>query len=229
MNSINTSARELAGMIDHTLLKADAKEAEIAKLCAEAAEHGFWSVCVNPTRIPDAVRLLAGTPVKICTVIGFPLGANLSGTKATEAVQAIQSGAHEVDMVMNIGHALDGKWDSVEADICAVVQAASGTLVKVILEVCYLTPEQIRQASEISVAAGADFVKTSTGFGPGGATAEALGIMRRAVGSDKGVKASGGIRDLATFLAMKEAGANRIGASASVAIVTGAASSSAGY
>jgi deoxyribose-phosphate aldolase len=213
--------RELARMIDHTLLKPEATEAQITKLCREAVEYGFMSVCVNPAWVPLAARLLQGSPVKVCTVIGFPLGATSSAVKAAETAEVIRQGATEVDMVLNIGALKSGQYELVREDIEAVVKAAKGkALVKVIIETGLLTNEEKVKACELAKQAGADFVKTSTGFGPGGATVEDIALMRRTVGPNMGVKASGGIRDYEAAVAMVKAGANRIGASASVAIVT---------
>lgn len=207
-------------LIDHTLLAAHATAADIEKLCAQAVEYDFCSVCVNPVWVALAKNKLAGSDVKVCTVIGFPLGANASKTKAFETENAIADGAQEVDMVINIGFAKMGDWNAVAQDIAAVVQAASGkALVKVILETCLLTDDEIRLACQAAVQAGADFVKTSTGFSKGGATVEAVRLMRETVGSDVGVKASGGVRTAADLEAMVAAGANRIGASAGVALL----------
>ncbi|MCG7260871.1 deoxyribose-phosphate aldolase [Corynebacterium aurimucosum] len=208
-----------AQLIDHTLLKPTAQAAQIDTLIAEAKDHGFASVCVNPTWVARAAEQLAGTEVKVCTVVGFPLGANTSEVKAFEARDAIAKGASEVDMVINIGAALDGDWDAVEADIKAVVDAAEGTLVKVILETCYLDEGQIKEASARAVAAGANFVKTSTGFGTGGATVEHVALMREVVGPEIGVKASGGVRTAEDMAAMVAAGATRIGTSNGVSLV----------
>ena len=210
----------LARLIDHTLLKPEATAADVTKLCEEAAANCFMSVCVNPSYVPLSARLLRNTGVKVCTVVGFPLGATFSRVKELETRIAIDEGAGEVDMVLNVGAVKSGNWKLVEDDIRAVIRAARGSVItKVILETCYLTKDEIRRAAQISVDAGADFVKTSTGFGPGGATAEDLRIMREVAGSDHGVKASGGIRDHSTAIEMIGAGASRIGASASVAIV----------
>lgn len=208
-----------AQLIDHTLLKPTAQATQIDTLIAEAKEHGFASVCVNPTWVARATEQLAGTEVKVCTVIGFPLGANTSEVKAFEARDAIAKGASEVDMVINVGAALDGDWDAVESDIKAVVDAAEGSLVKVILETCYLDEAQIKEASTRAVAAGADFVKTSTGFGTGGATIEHVALMREVVGPEIGVKASGGVRTAEDMAAMVAAGATRIGTSNGVSLV----------
>ena len=220
--------QQIAGMIDHTLLKANATQAEIEKLAEEAIEHSFASVCVNPTWVKIAAQLLADSPnVKVCTVIGFPLGAATSETKAFETKNAIENGATEVDMVINIG-ALKDKQDSlVEQDIRAVIEAAKGkALTKVIIETCLLTEEEKVRACRLAVKAGADFVKTSTGFSIGGATVEDIQLMRKTVGPDIGVKASGGVRSREDALAMIEAGATRIGASSGVAIVKGETSAS---
>ncbi|AKK02379.1 deoxyribose-phosphate aldolase [Corynebacterium epidermidicanis] len=213
-----------AKLIDHTLLVATARKADIDTLVAEAKEFGFASVCVNPVWVARCAAGLAGTDVKVCTVIGFPLGANTTATKAREAEEAVANGAGEVDMVINIGAALDGNWDAVEADIRAVVKAVPAeTVVKVIVETCYLDDPQIVEASMRAVAAGADFVKTSTGFGTAGATEHHVKLMRETVGPQVGVKASGGIRTREDFEKMKAAGANRIGASKGVEIITGGA------
>ena len=219
---------ELAKYIDHTALKADTGRAAIEKLCQEAREYGFMSVCVNPTWVATAQSLLAGSDVKVCTVIGFPLGANTSAVKAFETRTAIQEGADEVDMVINIGAAKDGNWDLVKADIQAVVEAANHqALVKVILETCLLSKEEIVKASQVAKEAGADFVKTSTGFSTGGATVQDIRLMRETVGADMRVKASGGVQNREDALAMIEAGASRIGASKGIAIVTGQATGNA--
>lgn len=207
--------------IDHTLLAAKATQAQIEQLCQEALQHDFCSVCVNPFWVSFAKQRLQGSDVKVCTVIGFPLGANTSSLKAFETEEAVKNGADEVDMVMNIGLAKAGDWAGVEADMKAVVQAANGALVKVILETCLLSEEEIRRACQAAVAAKVDFVKTSTGFSSGGATVEAVKLMRECVGADIGVKASGGIRSTEDFAAMVAAGANRIGASAGVALLGG--------
>jgi deoxyribose-phosphate aldolase len=214
--------RELARMIDHTLLKPNATGSQIDKLCAEAREHSFFSVCVNPTWVSRCEKNLAGSGVTVCTVIGFPLGATTTGAKARETEVAVANGAGEVDMVMNAGRFLDGDHGFVERDIHEVVKAAGRARVKVIIEVCHLDPAGIRRACELCVASGASFVKTSTGFAASGATVEAVRTMRETVGDRLGVKAAGGIRDYATAAKMVEAGANRIGASASVEIVRGA-------
>lgn len=221
--------RSLAGMIDHTLLKPEAQEADIRTLCEEARKHGFFSVCVNPSNVKLSAELLAGSSVKVCTVVGFPLGATTPAVKAFETREAIAHGAQEIDMVINVGALKSGKLDAVEADIRAVVDAAAPVPVKVILETALLTDDEKVAACKAAKAAGAAFVKTSTGFSKGGATVEDVRLMRETVGPEMGVKASGGVRDRATAIAMIEAGANRLGASASVAIVTGAEASLAGY
>lgn len=220
----------LAKMIDHTLLKPEANRDAILKLCAEAKEYNFASVCVNPSWVALCAEQLAGSNVKVCTVIGFPLGASSTATKVFETQDAIANGATEVDMVINIGAIKSGDWDLVKKDVEAVVQAAHPkAIVKVILETGALTQEEKVQACLVCKDAGADFVKTSTGFGPGGATVEDIRLMRETVGPDLGVKASGGVRDYETVMAMIEAGATRIGASAGVAIVTGAKTTGEGY
>ena len=211
----------LAACIDHTLLKPDATDDQIRALCAEAATAGFASACVNPCHVPLVAACLAGSPVKTCAVVGFPLGASASRTKAAEAALAVEQGAAEVDMVLNVGWLKSGRSADVAADIRAVVRASAGALVKVILECCFLTDEEKRDACRLAVAAGAHFVKTSTGFGSGGATAADVRLMREAVGPEIGVKASGGIRTLADALAMLEAGASRIGASSGLQILKG--------
>ena len=219
---------QLAGMIDHTLLKANATKAEIMKLAEEAKTHKFASVCVNPTWVKLAAEMLKDTPeVKVCTVIGFPLGATTSEVKAFETTNAIANGATEVDMVINIGALKDKDYDLVKKDIQAVVDAAKGkALTKVIIETCLLTKDEIEKASQLSVEAGADFVKTSTGFSTGGALVEDVALMRKTVGAGVGVKASGGVRSLEDAEAMIKAGANRIGASSGVSIVKGQTSTS---
>lgn len=211
----------LAKKIDHTLLKADSTKAQIVQLCQEANDYGFYSVCVNPTWVKEASQQLADSDVKVCTVISFPLGATTTETKAFETKNAIEHGATEVDMVINIGRLKAQDDDSVTKDIQAVVAAAKDqALVKVIIETSLLTEEEKKRACELAVKAGADYVKTSTGFSTGGATVEDVKLMRATVGPDIGVKASGGVRDKADTLAMIEAGATRIGASAGIKIVT---------
>ena len=215
----------LAGLIDHTLLKPEASRDDIRKLCEEAARFGFASVCIHSWNVPLAAELLRGTKVKVCTVIGFPLGATLPQVKIYEAEEAIKLGAQEVDMVINIGALKSGQDDMVESDIRGVVEAAhkGGAICKVILETALLTKEEKVRVSMASKRAGADFVKTSTGFSTGGATAEDVALMRAVVGSEIGVKASGGVRTLEDLKKMVCAGATRIGASASVKIMEQAA------
>ena len=217
----NSMSRNLAALIDHTLLKPDATDEQVRALCRDAREQSFASVCINPCHVALAVEELKGAPVKVCTVIGFPLGATTSEAKAFEAKTAVSHGAEELDMVLNIGKLKTGDTRYVEKDIRAVVEAAGGQTVKVILETALLTDDEKRRACEIVKKAGADFVKTSTGFSGGGATVEDIRLMRETVGPNMGVKASGGIRDRETAEAMIQAGATRIGASSSVAIVTG--------
>ena len=207
--------------IDHTVLKPETTKTQILSLCEEAKAHDFASVCVNPTWVSLCADELKGTDVKVCTVIGFPLGATMKEVKAFETKCAIEAGATEIDMVINVGAAKDGNWELVYEDIKAVVDAANGTLVKVIIETCLLTDEEKVKACEMSVKAGAHFVKTSTGFSTGGATVEDVRLMRQTVGETVGVKASGGVRTSEDMKAMLEAGANRIGTSGGVALVQG--------
>lgn len=217
----------LSSLIDHTLLRADATKAEITTLTEEAKKYEFASVCVNPTWVSYAAEQLTNSKVKVCTVIGFPLGANTSATKAFEAKNAIEGGATEVDVVINIAALKDGNYDYVMQDIKGVVDAATGkALVKVIIEACLLTQEEKKLACQLSVKAGADFVKTSTGFSTGGATAEDVALMRQVVGDKIGVKASGGIRNQEDMERMIAAGASRIGASSGVKIMEGQSSTS---
>ncbi|MGG3450951.1 deoxyribose-phosphate aldolase [Domibacillus aminovorans] len=213
---------DIAKTIDHTLLKADAKKEDIEKLCEEANRHGFASVCINPALVKQASELLRGSEVKVCTVIGFPLGATVTEVKAFETKIAIDHGATEVDMVINIGALKDGDFDAVEKDIRAVVASAQGkALVKVIIETSLLTDKEKKKACELAVSAGADYVKTSTGFSAGGATEADVTLMRQTVGPKIGVKASGGVRSQQDAMTMIKAGATRIGASSSISIVTG--------
>ena len=207
--------------IDHTLLKPDASQEQIETLIEEAKKYDFASVCVNPTWVSFAAQALKATDVKVCTVIGFPLGANTPELKAFETSDAIQNGANEVDMVINIGALKSRNFDLVERDIRAVVEAAKGTLVKVIIETCLLTDDEKVKACQIAQKAGADFVKTSTGFSTGGATVADVALMRKTVGPDMGVKASGGARSYEDALAFIKSGATRIGASSGVAIMEG--------
>jgi deoxyribose-phosphate aldolase len=220
MAELTQSAR-LAAMIDHTLLKPEATRAEIEKLCAEAKQFSFASVCVQPYRVALAVDLLKDTSVKICSVIGFPFGANRAEVKAMEVVRAVADGAQELDMVLNIGAFKDGNRAACENDIKGVVKAAQDRTVKVILETALLDHFEIAEACKIAESAGAHYVKTSTGFSRAGATVDHVRLMRKTVGDRLGVKASGGIRDLETFFAMVEAGASRIGTSHGVAILSG--------
>ncbi|RUS48504.1 deoxyribose-phosphate aldolase [Cohnella sp. AR92] len=225
-----TPGMPLAPFIDHTLLKAEANSAEFSKLCEEALQYGFYSVCVNGRWVRQCREQLSGTNVKVCSVVGFPLGAGATRAKAFEAAAAVEDGASEIDMVLAVGKLLEADMASVERDISAVVQAVQGgALVKVILETGLLNDELKREACRIAEAAGADYVKTSTGFGPGGATADDIRLMRGSVSSRLGVKASGGIRDAAKARQMLLAGASRLGTSSGAAIVTGAASESEGY
>ena len=221
---------KIANMIDHTVLKATTTKEDVIKVCKEAKEHNFFSVCINPTHIELAKKELEGSDVKVCTVIGFPLGANTPEVKAFETKDAIAKGADEVDMVINIGALKDKNYVLLERDIKAVVDAANKeALVKVIIETCYLTDEEKKIACEIAVKAGTDYVKTSTGFGTGGSTPEDIKLMRDTVGPEIGVKASGGVRCKADAEAVINAGASRIGASASIAIVNGDEVSGSGY
>jgi len=215
------SAGSVAAMIDHTLLKPDAARQDIETLCREAAQYEFASVCVNPTWVALCARLLEGCRVKVCSVVGFPLGATTADTKQYETRRAIFDGACEIDMVINIGALKSGDLRLVERDIEAITAPCRdvGALSKVIIEAALLTDEEKITACTLAKAAGADFVKTSTGFGPGGATAHDVALMRRVVGDEMGVKAAGGVRDLEALKAMVAAGATRIGASAGVRIV----------
>lgn len=215
------SGAELAGWIDHTALKAETTASQVMKLCQEARQHKFATVCVNPGYVPLAAGVLRGSEVGICSVISFPLGAHLPSFKAVEAKMAIDAGATEIDMVVNIGALKADALELVYEDVRAVVEAshAHEVHVKVILEMCYLNQREKIVGCLISKAAGADFVKTSTGFGPSGATVEDVSLMRSVVGAQVGVKAAGGIRSLADALAMIQAGANRLGASAGISIL----------
>jgi deoxyribose-phosphate aldolase len=214
---------DIASLIDHTILKPDATRGDIEKLCAEAMEYCFATVCVNPTWVRFCAERLRGSRVRVCTVVGFPLGATLPDVKAYEATRAIREGAGEIDMVINIGELKSGNERAVEKDIRAVVDACGPrVLTKVIIETCLLSREEKITACRLSKAAGAGYVKTSTGFSTGGATVEDVRLMREVVGEDLGVKASGGIRDYDAAVLMVEAGATRLGTSASVKIVTSA-------
>ena len=214
---------ELAKMIDHTLLKPDATSAQIEQICAEARQYGFASVCVNPTHVRACAEMLKDAQSAVCTVIGFPLGASASVVKSYETDEAIQDGADEIDMVINIGALKDGNDQLVLDDITGVVETAHSKdkLVKVIIETCLLTDEEKERACKLAKEANADFVKTSTGFAGGGATVEDVTLMRRVVGAEMGVKASGGVRSYEDAVAMVEAGATRLGASAGVKIMQG--------
>lgn len=212
--------QEIAKTIDHTLLTPTASSADYKQLCDDARLYGFFSVCIPTTWVAFAKRELKGSDVKICTVVGFPLGYSLSEAKAFETSRAIELGANEIDMVANLSFLKDGNLNSCEDDIRQVVMAASGKIVKVILETCYLSNSEIETLCKIAEQAGADFVKTSTGFGSHGATVEHIQLMRNSVGKQMQVKASGGIRDLATAQKMLNAGATRLGTSQSVAIVS---------
>lgn len=223
------TSQELARYIDHTVLKADASAKDIEKLCAEAREHGFASVCVNGSRVIQAVHLLEETPVKVASVVGFPLGATDPDTKRFETEAAIDSGAQEIDLVLNIGRLKEGDDAFVLRELRDVVEAADERPVKVIIEACLLTQEEKVRACHLILESGAHFVKTSTGFSTGGATLEDVKLLRETVGPKLGVKAAGGIRDTATALAMIEAGATRLGTSGGVAIVKGIAPSAASY
>jgi deoxyribose-phosphate aldolase len=222
-----TNPKEIAKYIDHTVLKADSTVADVEKICKEADEYKFASVCINPYYVPLANKLLKNSIVNVCTVVGFPLGATTKESKALEAIKAVADGADEVDMVLNVSAMKSGNYDYVEADVKLVVDSVpEGICVKVILETCYLTDEEIAKASELSMKAGADFVKTSTGFGTGGATVEAVKIMKSVVGNNLEIKASGAVRDFETAVAMIDAGATRLGTSSGIAIVSGSASTS---
>ena len=210
----------IAKYIDHTILKPIAQRKDIEQLCREAKEHNFASVCVNPCWVSYASKLLEGSSVKVCTVIGFPLGANDSKVKAFEAKNAIEQGAGEVDMVINIGALKAGEYDLVKSDIAAVRAASQGKVLKVIIETSYLTDEEKQKVCQICAECGADFVKTSTGFSPSGATAEDVALMAKAAGVNVKVKASGGIRTREDALKMIEAGASRLGTSAGVKIIS---------
>ncbi len=206
-------------LIDHTCLKPDASIEDIEKLCLEAKQYDFMSVCVNPSFIPLCVKLLKGSDVKVCTVIGFPLGATLKNAKVAETKEAVAEGADEIDMVINISQLKAGNDEYVYQEIRDIRKACKDKVLKVILETCLLTDEEIVRASLLSVKAGADFVKTSTGFSTGGATVEAVKLMRQTVGDQCGVKASGGVRTHEDLLKMVEAGANRIGTSSGPKII----------
>ncbi|MFC0014873.1 MULTISPECIES: deoxyribose-phosphate aldolase [Allobacillus] len=214
--------RNIAGMIDHTLLKPEVQAEQINQLCEEAKEYKFASVCVNPTWVAHCYELLKDSDVKVCTVVGFPLGATTLETKVFEAKQAVENGATEVDMVINIGSLKDQRFEEVETEIKEIVEAVKGrAIVKVIIETVLLDQDEKVKACELAKRAGADFVKTSTGFAGGGATVDDVRLMRLTVGPEMGVKASGGVRNLEDANAMLDAGATRIGASAGVDIING--------
>ena len=206
-------------LIDHTVLKPETQEAAVVKLCKEALEHNFASVCVNPTFVELCSKMLKGSEVKVCTVIGFPLGANTKEVKGFEASDAVSKGAEEIDMVINIGALKDKKDDYVYEEIKYIKECCHGKLLKVIIETCLLTEEEKVRACELSKKAGADFVKTSTGFSTGGATKEDIALMRKTVGAELGVKASGGVRTYEDMITMIEAGATRIGTSNGVKLM----------
>jgi deoxyribose-phosphate aldolase len=220
--------RDLARVIDHTILKPDATEAEVKRFCEEAVAHGFASVCVNPVWVATVAAALAGSKVATCSVVGFPLGALPAAVKANEAAAVVAAGANEVDMVIDIGALKSGNTSRVEADIAAVKRACGPALLKVIIETCLLNHVEKVTACDLAVAAGADFVKTSTGFSTGGATVDDIKLMRATVGPKLGVKASGGIRTADVARAMLQAGATRIGASSSLAII-GVGAAAKGY
>ena len=218
---IDNIRRQIASIIDHTLLKPNAVSGDIIRMCRESEKYGFTSVCVNPCRVKLCKETLQDSTVKICSISGFPLGAAATIIKAAEAEGCVRDGADEVDMVMNIGWAKEGKWDEVEKDIAAVVETVKGrAIVKVIIEACLLTDEEKIKACLCAKNAGAAFVKTSTSFGEWGAKAADVALMRRAAGDDMGVKAAGGIKDLQTAIEMVKNGADRIGTSSGVKIVT---------
>lgn len=218
-NNIEINKEFIAGIIDHTLLKPEATEEEIIKLCKEAIEHRFFAVCINPAFVSLAKKELSGTNIKIASVVGFPLGSNETYVKAIEAERAVKAGADEIDMVMNIGLLKSKNFLKLSKDIEEVVKSVSPRIVKVIIETCLLTQEEKITASSIAVSSGAKFVKTSTGFSKSGATLEDVELIREIVGKEVGVKASGGIRDYETAVKMIKAGASRIGASKSIEIV----------
>jgi deoxyribose-phosphate aldolase len=220
----------IAKTIDHTILKPNITDADVIKICDEAKTYGFFSVCVNPYFVSLVAKQLEGTDVKVTSVIGFPFGANTTFVKASEAQKAVEDGANEIDMVLNVSALKDQKYDYVQADIAAVVEAIRGkAILKVILETCLLTKDEIVKACELSKAAGAQFVKTSTGFSTGGATVEDVKLMKQTVGDALEVKASGGVRDYETAMAFIEAGATRIGASASIDIANQSKTSQSDY
>lgn len=214
-------SEKMADYIDHTLLKPEATENDIKKLCKEAIDHGFFSVCINSSYVKLAAREVQGTSVKVCVVVGFPLGVTTTAVKTYEAAEAVENGADEVDMVIHVGQLKSGNEQYVYDDIAGVVRAAKGKVVKVIIETALLSDEEKKKACLISLKAGAAFVKTSTGFGPGGATVADIELMREAVGPEMGIKASGGVRTAETAWKMIKVGANRIGTSSGVTIIQG--------
>jgi len=214
-----TTKQELARMMDHSLLRPQSTRVELKKLCGEALQYGFKAVCVNPVHVADAFSILEGSEVIVCSVIGFPFGTHPPQIKAAETREVIRLGAQEIDMVIQVGALKEGRNPEVVEDIRAVVDAASGCPVKVILETCYLTEEEKIRGCKLTMEAGASFVKTSTGFGSAGARVEDVSLMRKVIGKDFGLKAAGGIRTLEDVLKMVEAGANRLGLSGSVAII----------
>ena len=218
---VSIDKKTLASMIDHTILKPTATKEQVAELCQQALLNHFASVCINPCFVKLAAEMLKGSDVKTCTVIGFPLGANTTEVKAFEAKKAVNEGAQEVDMVINIGALKEGDLEYVENDIAQVVKVSQGALVKVIIETCFLTDKEKVTVCNLAKKAGANFVKTSTGFGTGGATVSDVSLMRKTVGDSMGVKASGGVRSLDETLAMINAGASRIGTSSGIKIVEG--------
>lgn len=218
-NEMKMTKQQLAGMIDHSLLKPNATREQLKKLCREAVEYGFKAVCVNPIHVAEAVQMLEGSKVLVCSVVGFPFGTHSSKTKAFETEEVIRLGAQEIDMVIRVGALKEGRDREVLEDIRSVVQVASEHPVKVILETCYLTTDEIIRGCKLSIKAGASFVKTSTGFAEAGAKVEDVRLMRATVGKDLGVKAAGGIRTFEDAIKMIEAGANRIGTSSSLAII----------
>ncbi len=217
---------EINKLIDHTYLKAFGTKDDIDTILEEAITYDFKSVCLNPSWITYAVESLKETDVLVCTVIGFPLGANTTETKVYETTDALKKGAHEIDMVLNIGWVKDQQFDRVKAEIEAVREASRGVTLKVILETCYLEEQEIEKASEAAIEAGADFIKTSTGFGTGGATASDVALMKRIAGESRGVKASGGVKTIDDLNAMVDAGATRIGASSGAKLMQGLSSDS---
>lgn len=219
-------AADLAGLIDHTILRPETRAADVAKICDEAIAHRFYSVCVNPVFVPQVAKALTGSGVFTCAVVGFPFGTSPSPVKAVEAAWVVEHGAGEVDMVLPVGLLKDGDHAGVLADIKAVRQGSAGAILKVILETCFLTDAEKVVACKLCEEAGADFVKTSTGFGSGGATVGDIALMRETVGDRLGVKASGGVRSTDDAFKMISAGANRLGCSASIAIISGQVSTS---